>query len=378
MSSPRSTSVPSLPDTVPTTVPPVVLPVEPTTVPPIELTTVPPIEPTTVPPVEPIAVPPVEPTTVPPVEPTVVPPVEPTTVPPIVPPVIIQIIDGSGYVIQNTQFTDASGNQNTETTFTTIDASSDVQITEDLRSIVGTYYDNSTDSSANAVLNQIKFYASEISCSQFQGKGTIEDYTEIFDAASRIANESKQIQLDVDIEGFNEFADAADQLSKLFTSFIVKLQNVSIIDDLAFLTSVSIALEKIWNLSKVFGKFKETILATSTIELPKSTHDTRVVLEGVVSNVNCAMKYVSHFVDASFSAPPNADLSDEEKGILKSAVQTIDNWNVLCEQGVTIAMANNPDIQYIKQASAQLKNTTQTLVSATNQLKSKLSKIKVY
>jgi hypothetical protein len=247
-----------------------------------------------------------------------------------------------------------------------------------LRSIVGTYYDNSTDSSANAVLNQIKFYASEISCSQFQGKGTIEDYTEIFDAASRIANESKQIQLDVDIEGFNEFADAADQLSKLFTSFIVKLQNVSIIDDLAFLTSVSIALEKIWNLSKVFGKFKETILATSTIELPKSTHDTRVVLEGVVSNVNCAMKYVSHFVDASFSAPPNSDLSDEEKGILKSAVQTIDNWNVLCEQGVTIAMANNPDIQYIKQASAQLKNTTQTLVSATNQLKSKLSKIKVY
>ncbi len=363
MSSPRSTSVSPLPDTVP----------------PADPIVVPPADPIVVPPADPIVVPPTEPIVVPPTEPIVVPPVEPIAVPPTVPPVIIQIIDGSGYVIQNTQFTDASGNQNTETTFTTIDASSDVQITEDLRSIVGTYYDNSTDSSANAVLNQIKFYASEISCSQFQGKGTIDDYTEIFDAASRIANESKQIQLDVDIEGFNEFSEAADQLSKLFTSFIVKLQNVSIIDDLAFLTSVSVALEKIWNLSKVFGKFKETILATSTIELPKSTHDTRVVLEGVVSNVNCAMKYVSHFVDASSSsAPPKADLSDEEKGILKSAVQTIDNWNVLCEQGVTIAMANNPDIQYIKQASAQLKNTTQTLVSATNQLKSKLSKIKVY
>lgn len=302
------------------------------------------------------------------------PPTTPTSTPPSLPPTTTnEIIDGSGFVIHNTQFADASGNEHTETTFTTTDPSSDVQITEDLSSNVVSYYDDSTDASTNTILNQIKFYASEISCSKFQGKGTIDDYAEIFDAASRIANESKQMQLDVDIEGFNEFADAADQLSQLFTSFIVKLQNVSIIDDLAFLTSVSIALEKIWNLSKVFGKFKETILATSTVELPQSAHDARVVLESVMTNVNCAMKYVSHFVDASFVAPSAADLSPEEKGIINQAVQTIDNWNVLCEQGVTIAMANNPDIQYIKTASEQLKTTTQTLVSATNQLKTKLA-----
>jgi hypothetical protein len=252
-----------------------------------------------------------------------------------------------------------------------------VQITQDLSSSVVAYYDDSTDASANAILDQIKFYASEISCSKFQGKGTIDDYAEIFDAASRIANESKQMQLDVDVAGFNEFADAADQLSQLFTSFIVKLQTVSIIDDLNFLTSVSIALKKIWDLSKIFGKFKETILATSTIELPKSTHDARVILESVVGNVNCAMKYVSHFVDASFSAPSEADLSAVEKGIIKNAVQTIENWNVLCEQGVTIAMSNNPDIQYIKNASTQLKQTTLTLTAATNQLKGKLSKFHI-
>lgn len=294
-----------------------------------------------------------------------------------VPPVTDQIIDGSGYVIENIQFADASGNEHTVTTFITTDPSSDVQITEDLSGVVTAYYDDTTDASTNAILDQIKFYASEISCSTFQGKGTIDDYAEIFDAASRIANESKQMQLDVDIEGFNEFASAADQLSELFSSFIVKLQNVSIIDDIAFLTSVSIALKKIWNLSKIFGKFKQTILATSTIELPKSAHDARVVLEGVMSNVNCAMKYVSHFVDASFAAPSAADLSEEEKGIINQAVKTIDSWNVLCEQGVTIAMANNPDIQYIKTASEQLKSTTQTLVSATNQLKTKLAKFHI-
>jgi hypothetical protein len=85
------------------------------------------------------------------------------------------------------------------------------------------------------------------------------------------------------------------------------------------------------------------------------------------------MKYISHFVDASSVAPADADLSDTEKGVINAAVATIDNWNVLCEQGVSIAMSNNPDIQYIKTASNQLKNTTNTLKTATDKLKIKLA-----
>jgi hypothetical protein len=185
------------------------------------------------------------------------------------------------------------------------------------------------------------------------------------------------MQLDVDIEGFNEFASAADDLSALFTGFIVKLENVSIIDDTAFLTAVANALAKICNLSNVFGKFKETILATSTVQLPKSAHDTKILLQGVVSQVNCAMTYITHFVDSSISAPATADLSAEEQGIISGAVQTINNWNTLCEQGVSIAMANNPDIQYIVSASEQLKQKTQTLKNATNLLKCKLDAYKV-
>jgi hypothetical protein len=114
-------------------------------------------------------------------------------------------------------------------------------------------------------------------------------------------------------------------------------------------------------------------LATSSIQLPKSAHETKIVLEGVMANVNCAMKYISHFVDASFSAPPEADLSQDEKNVITAAVSTIDNWNILCEQGVSIAMSNNPDIQYITNASNQLKTTTSTLKSATDRLKNKLA-----
>jgi len=278
---------------------------------------------------------------------------------------------GVGYVVTNQQFSDASGNEHTETQFITTDPTSDVQIFEDLSGNVIHYYDDSNDSGKTAIIAQIQNYAAEIKCSSFHGKGTIDDYTQLFQAAAAIANESAQMQLDVDIEGFNEFASAADDLSALFTSFIVKLQNVSIIDDSVFLTAVANALGKIVNLSKVFGKFKETILATSTVQLPKSAHDTSLLLQNVVGQINCAMTYITHFVDSSVPAP--AELSAEEKGIISAAVTTIDNWNTLCEQGVSIAMSNDPDIQYIKNASQQLKQKTQTLANATSLLKSKLS-----
>jgi hypothetical protein len=275
-----------------------------------------------------------------------------------------------GFTSNTTQFTDASGTVITHATFDTIDPTSDIQITEDLSGSALTFYDDSTH---NALLGQIRVYAGQINCADFHGKGTIDDYTQLFVAASQIANETKQMSLDVDIAGFNEFANAADQLSALFTSFIVKMESVSIIDDTAFLTAVADAMRRIANLASVFGRFKETILATSTVSLPKSAHETRLVVESVMSELHCAMGYINHFVDSSIAAAPDADLSPEEQSIIQNATATINNWNVLCDQGVSIAMANHPDIQYIQIANADLKNTTSALVNATNKLKNKLA-----
>jgi hypothetical protein len=283
-----------------------------------------------------------------------------------------------GYVVTNQQYTDASGNQYTETQFITVDPTSDVQITEDLSGEVIKYYDDSNDAGKSAIIAQIQSYAADIQCSSFHGKGTIDDYTQLFQAAAQIANESSQMQLDVDIEGFNEFASAAEDLSELFNGFIIKLQNVSIIDDTAFLTAVANALGKISNLSKVFGKFKETILATSTVHLPKSTHDTSLLLQNVIGQINCAMTYITHFVDSSIPAPSSAELSVEEKGIINAAVSTINHWNILCDQGVSIAMSNDADIQYINNASQTMKQKTQTLTNATSLLKSKLAAFNIH
>jgi len=283
-------------------------------------------------------------------------------------------IDGSGYTITDQQGWTADGSFATISKFLTTDASSDVQITENLEQLVTTYNDEILDPSINAVFSQIQLYASEIKCSDFHGKGSIDDYQNLFVAAAKIANETKQMELDIDVEGFSEFGQAADELSVLFNTFIIKLQNVSIINDYNFLLSISSALGKIVNLSNIFGKFKETVLATTSIQVPKSAHDTKIILSGVMDEINCAMQYIGHFVDASFAAPSDCELSAKEKNIINQAVATIDNWNVLCEQGVSISLQHNPDIQFITQASQELVQTTNVLKSASQKLKSKLSK----
>jgi hypothetical protein len=289
-----------------------------------------------------------------------------------------QIIDASGLEIVNDQGTDICGNVISHTTFTSTEPDKyDPNINQNFVEITETYDDVYDPNSQNTVLlNQIKNYASKIQCSDFHGKGTIDDYTELFNAAANIANESKQIQLDINIDGFNEFSQAADDLSKLFSSFIMKLQNVNIINDTAFLSSIADALKKIWELSETFGKFKETILTTTTIQIPKSSHDTRIVIENVMEEIDCAMKYIQHFVEPSSSSNteplPDSQLSADEQNIISKAVDTINNWNTICDHGVTIAMSNNPDVQYITSASNTLKQNAFHLKMTTQNLKSKL------
>jgi hypothetical protein len=286
-----------------------------------------------------------------------------------------ETIDASGVQVINQQGTDVSNNEFTHTTLTTIDPSNNIQVTEDLIETIGVYDDDSLVSDPNnSLIVQITECANQIKCSDFHGKGSIDDYTALFNAASKIANESQQMKLDVDIDGFTEFGKAADDLSKLFTSFIVKLQNVNIIDDTLFLTAVLSALKKIVNLSNVFGKFKETIIVTTKIQMPKSAHDTSVIINNVMSEVNCAMNCISYFVNpVTDNIPDGVQLNKEEQNVIITAVKTIDNWNILCEQGISIAMSNNTDVQSINSANNSLSKSAAQLTILTATLKNKLS-----
>ena len=108
--------------------------------------------------------------------------------------------------------------------------------------------------------------------------------------------------------------------------------------------------------------------------MPKSTHETKILIQGVMNEVNCAMNYINHFVNPVSN--PNligANLSIEEHNVITQAVNTIDNWNILCDQGVSIAMSNNADIQYISAANNELKTKSSTLKTARSNLKAKLA-----
>ena len=285
------------------------------------------------------------------------------------------IVNGDGYDITTKTGTDASGSQITNIVF----ESSDPDIYENLTGSVSTYNNISDPNSETVVLlNQIRSYAAEIECTDFQGKGSIDDYTQLFQAAARIANETKQMELNVNIEGFNEFAQAADDLSKLFNGFIIKLQNVNIINDISFLRSIASSLAKIVNLSNVFGEFKEIVLATSTIQIPKSSHEASLIINDVMDEVNCAMQYIGYFVSPESNPQlSNAALSVQEQNIISKSVETINSWNILCEQGVSIAMSNDVDIQNIQSASRELKTTASTLKGFTSSLKTKLASFNI-
>jgi hypothetical protein len=95
-----------------------------------------------------------------------------------------------------------------------------------------------------------------------------------------------------------------------------------------------------------------------------------------MSQVNCAMSYIGHFVTPSIPAPPSADLSDVEKNIIDKAVSTIEHWGVLSEQGVSVAMTNNPDIIYMKAASADLALKAGNIRTNVNALRTKLETYK--
>lgn len=279
-----------------------------------------------------------------------------------------QTINGNGYIVVNQQ-----GDGVTHTTFDTINPEFDPQIDQNLVEQVVAYYDSEQQSDTKVVMDEIRLYASRIQCDDFHGKGTIDDYNQLFVAAAKIANESKQIKLDVDVDGFNEFSAAADELAALFNSFIMKLENVSIINDLEFLRSISRALAKIWNLSEVFGKFKQTILATTRVQIPRSAHDASILLGNVMGEINCAMQYINHFVSPTSNIPVGANLSAAELNVINQAVATIDNWNVLCDQGVSVAMSNNSDIQNILSINNNLKTKTSTLRNATTNLRAKFA-----
>jgi hypothetical protein len=126
------------------------------------------------------------------------------------------------------------------------------------------------------------------------------------------------------------------------------------------------------NLSNIFGKFKQAILDTTTIQIPKTAHDTTLIIGNVMSEINCAMNYITNFVEVTDPNLYDYKLSQDEQNIISNAVATIDNWNIICQQGVSVTMNINSAIVSINNNNQVLKDKTVKLKSLASTLKTKL------
>jgi len=233
---------------------------------------------------------------------------------------------------------------------------------KDISAIIQIYNDE-TDPSLNHILQEIKTYADNIQNANFQGKGTINDYITLFTTSLNIA---KQNNLIIDISGFQDLGNAADELSSVFQQYIVKLQNPNTINNLAFLTSIASSLEKINNLATIFLNFKQTILQTSIIEIPKSLENTKIILQNLLPEINNAFLYINHFIN------PITDISLGTLSVQDQA-QIIEKWENKCVNDVNIILSENIDISFIKQANLIIENTAKLLKNSTVVFKGKIS-----
>ncbi len=105
------------------------------------------------------------------------------------------VIDGIGFEIVHEAGKSATGVEIARTTFDTDEPEIyDPQISQNLEQTVDTYNDLvEPESETSLLLASIRTYAGELKCSDFHGKGSIDDYTSLFEAAARIATESKQM-----------------------------------------------------------------------------------------------------------------------------------------------------------------------------------------
>ena len=73
------------------------------------------------------------------------------------------------------------------------------------------------------------------------------------------------------------------------------------------------------------------------------------------------------------SPDPTPSPDPKERVVIDTAVRSIQQWNILCEQGVSIAMSSNVDIQNIARINSALKTKTSSINNAVTVLTSKFS-----
>ena len=167
---------------------------------------------------------------------------------------------------------------------------------------------------ANKIYHEIQGFEENIS-------NTKEDYVKLFLLCAKIARQAREVSM-------TDFGIVADDLHNTFHNYIIHMQNKNIFNDVELLKSVVKSLKKIWNIKKIFRKFKEALLNISVDTI---------------------------------------DLSINEIGIIEDSIEKIQNWNKLYTSGMKIEISDKPDM-FVQSANKIIKSTTEILDNAVSGL----------
>jgi hypothetical protein len=226
----------------------------------------------------------------------------------------------------------------------------------------------------NKLLDEIREYAAKINYKDFHGKGTIEDYSKLFEAVSKMANDYKKAELDFETEGFNDFSHTAEEMINVFELYSKKIQNINIINDTHFLISISNSLEKMIKLSDAFIKFNKTVLSISDIHIPEKVCETTQILSDAMVDITCAVNYISHFINPNNINNPllYSELNKEDKNTIDNAVNIITNMN-LNYNDIKNRLENEQVCKDIIKYNKSIRKSSDILKNATTNFKNKIN-----
>jgi hypothetical protein len=262
-----------------------------------------------------------------------------------------------------TKPTTSDGSSTTNITNTEL-VSENVQVYETEKTTINQYEDAETC----AILNQINNYASKIDITDFQNKGRIEDYLSLIQNAQNIVNQNKTHNLNVDLTQYNSLGSVADELSELFNQLTINVQQQATIVDKDFLNGLLSTMQKLYNLSNVFGKFKQVMTTEVVLNVPKSLTNVEKTLQKVSTTLASASNYITYFADSS---------SVTDQNIISNSQLAPDDLNNIQESINILSTSQENMNNLIEKQVSNITSNINSLSSNITSLSNSLSKLKL-
>lgn len=224
-----------------------------------------------------------------------------------------------------------------------------VKITQDLTAATS---DIDISEEAQAVLKDIESYSEDIKAENFAGKGSLEDYQELFQKVCKYSQDLKDTNIDltIDMDKLSDFAESAKALTGFIGSLTLSLRRVVTVSDITFLKDFK---EKIYNISllyKTIGDFQTTIIATANLKVPGSVSKILALLQKITSQINNTMTYMDYFtgIISKEEVDKSAYLTDDSRAALNRAISALDTWKALADAQTSTSLSTDKTVQDLK------------------------------